>query len=610
MRPLCIASLRGSRAGVKGDGSNIPSRRRRPAPSLDMNRARPQNGARNERMAVDRSPIDQDAHFDAVVVGSGFGGSVTAYRLAESGMSVCVLERGKPYPPGSFARSPWEMARNFWDPSEGLHGLFDVWSFRGLGGVVASGLGGGSLLWSNVVLRKDRSTFVREDGEYWPVTYDDLEPHYERHEEMLRAVPYPFDREPYARTYKTQAMKDASRDVGLDWFLPPLAVAFDPGDGRPRPGVPIEDGENNLHGRPRLTCLLCGECNFGCNFGAKNTLDFNYLTVAKLRHGAEIRTRCEVKTFAPRRTGGFTVGYVDHSEAVEGEKRTRPLTLRTLSADRLVLAAGAFGTPYLLLKNRDAFPAVSDRLGTQFCGNGDLLTLAAEARQNGRPRIVDPAFGPVITSTVRVKDAAEGGPGRAFYIQDGGYPQSVNWIVEASYQLAVFRRAARLAIRLGRKWLRIDRRSDIAPEMTALFSSDLATSTLPLFSMGRDLPNGTMRLTEDGYLDVDWRKRKGDPPFDDIRDTARRMARALDGRFRDNPSWYLSRVITVHPLGGCPMGRDEREGVVDSFGRVFGAPGLVIADGSILPGPVGPNPSTTIAALAHRAAERMIEEGQ
>src|SRR5918994_5036061 len=162
-------------------------------------------------MAVDRS-AEPRAHFDAVVVGSGFGGSVMTQRLAEAGMSVCLFERGKAYPPGSFPRSPWEVARNFWDPSEGLHGLFDVWSFRGLGGIVASGLGGGSLVYSNVVLRKDQSTFVKENlragaYEYWPVDYDDLEPHYERHERMLGVTPYPFEPdghgpalEPYART--------------------------------------------------------------------------------------------------------------------------------------------------------------------------------------------------------------------------------------------------------------------------------------------------------------------------------------------------------------------------------------------------------------------------
>jgi cholesterol oxidase len=559
-------------------------------------------------MTLQPSAREPEAHFDAVIVGSGFGGSVMAFRLAEAGMSVCVLERGKAYPPGSFPRSPWEMARNFWDPSDGLHGLFDVWSFRGLGGIVASGLGGGSLLWSNVVLRKDRSTFVQEEGEYWPLGYEDLEPHYARHERMLDAKPYPYDRPPYDRTYKTKAMEHAAGRLGLEWFLPPLAVAFDPGDGRPALGEPIR-GEENLHGRTRLTCLLCGECNIGCNYGAKNTLDYNYLSLAKLQHGAEIRTRCEVKAFAPRAGGGYTIEFVDHSDAAEGEVRSSPLPTRTLTADRLVLAAGSFGSTYLLLKNRAAFPGLSERLGTQFCGNGDLLTLALKARENGGPRIVDPGYGPVITSTIRVKDAAEGGPGRGYYLQDGGHPQHVNWIIETSYQLNVLRKALRLAIRLARLWLRFGRRSDIGREIARFFSpADLSSSSMPLFSMGRDVPDGNMTLTDDGYLDVDWNKRGSTPFFDDLRRTARDVAGVLDAKFMDSPSWHLSRVVTVHPLGGCPMGRDEREGVVDSYGRVFGHPGFLIADGSILPGPVGPNPSTTIAAVAHRAAERLIEE--
>ncbi len=559
-------------------------------------------------MTAQPSAREPRGHFDAIVVGSGFGGAVMTYRLAEAGMSVCLLERGKPYPPGSFPRSPWEVGRNFWDPSEGLHGLFDVWSFRGLGGIVASGLGGGSLLWSNVVLRKDRSTFVKEEGEYWPVTYDDLEPHYERHERMLKATPYPYDQAPYDRTYKTKAMEHAAGRLDLEWFLPPLAVSFDPGDGRPRPGEPIQ-GEENLHGRTRLTCLLCGECNVGCNYGAKNTLDFNYLSLAKLRHGAEIRTRCEVKTFAPRDGGGYTVDYVDHSDAAEGEQRSSPLPPRRLTADRLILSAGAFGSTYLLLRNRAAFPGLSDRLGTHFCGNGDLLTLAIKAREAGGPRIVDPGYGPVITSTIRVKDAAEGGPGRAYYIQDGGHPQIVNWIIEASYQLGVLRKGVRLAIRLARLWLRIDRRSDIGREIARFFSpADLSSSSMPLFSMGRDTPDGNMTLTNDDYLDVDWNRKSSTPFFNDLRKTARRVAGVLDAKFMDSPPWYLSRSVTVHPLGGCPMGRDAREGVVDSYGRVFDHPGFVIADGSVLPGPVGPNPSTTIAAIAHRAADRLIAD--
>src|ERR671917_409772 len=171
--------------------------------------------------------------FDAVVVGSGFGGSVAAYRLAEAGRSVVVLERGRVYPPGSFARTPAAMSRNFWDPSEGLHGLFDVWSFRGLEGVVSSGLGGGSLIYANVLLRKDEHWFVQNGpgGESWPVSRADLDPHYDRAESMLGVQRYPLDRAPYDRTPKTLAFKAAAEARGLDWFLPPLGVTFgNPGE--------------------------------------------------------------------------------------------------------------------------------------------------------------------------------------------------------------------------------------------------------------------------------------------------------------------------------------------------------------------------------------------
>ena len=163
-----------------------------------------------------------DMHFDAVIVGSGFGGSVSAYRLAEAGKSVCVLERGKPYPPGSFPRSPRALSQAFWDPSEGLYGMFNLWSFRGIGALVSSGLGGGSLIYANVLLRKDEKWFVQEDlagggYEHWPVSRAELDPHYDRAERMLNAQRYPFDHPPFDETPKTAAfviVTRASREGG------------------------------------------------------------------------------------------------------------------------------------------------------------------------------------------------------------------------------------------------------------------------------------------------------------------------------------------------------------------------------------------------------------
>jgi cholesterol oxidase len=142
--------------------------------------------------------VTAERHYDAVVIGSGFGGSVMALRLAAGGQRVLLLERGRRYSPGSFPRSPYRMARALWDPSEGLYGMFSVWSFDNLGAIVSSGLGGGSLIYANVLLRKDPEWFVHEDGagdspERWLVTREELEPHYDEAERMLGAQRFPFD---------------------------------------------------------------------------------------------------------------------------------------------------------------------------------------------------------------------------------------------------------------------------------------------------------------------------------------------------------------------------------------------------------------------------------
>jgi cholesterol oxidase len=558
-----------------------------------------------------------DEHFDAVVVGSGFGGSVTAYRLAEAGKRVCVLERGKAYPPGSFPRSPEAMSRNFWDPSEGLYGMFNVWSFSGIDALVSSGLGGGSLIYANVMIRKDEHWFVHDDGEYWPVSRADLEPHYDRCESMLAVQKYPIGSEPYGSTPKTRAFERAAQRLGYDWFLPDLAVTFANQGDSPVPGEPIREAHPNLHGRTRYTCRLVGECNVGCNYGSKNSLDYTYLSAAA-RLGAELRPRCEVRSFRPREGGGFVVGYVEHDPEREGLKTDthdpRLVPLVTISADRLVLSAGTFGTTYLLLKNRDAFPGLPGTLATHFCGNGDLLTFAMRCTEqsDGRraPVVINSDFGPVITSAIRFGDAADGdgSNGRGFYIEDAGYPSFVSWMLEAADEpraLWAFRKAA---LNLLRKWLQHKPETDVSDAVSSFFGdSALSAGLLPLLGMGRDVPDGRMRLA-DGKLEVDWSKNGASAPyFERLRDRMRDISDELGAQFHDNPLWWLSKVITVHALGGCPMGRDANEGVVDPWGRVFGVPGLHVADGSVMPGPVGPNPSLTIAALADRFSEAILE---
>jgi cholesterol oxidase len=551
-------------------------------------------------------------HVDAVVVGSGFGGSVAAYRLAEAGRSVVLLERGRDYPPGSFARSPAEMSRAFWDPREGLYGMFDVWSFRGLDSVVSSGLGGGSLIYANVLLRKDEHWFVHEElpgggHESWPVTRADLDPHYDEVERMLGATPYPFGKPAYADTPKTHAMQDAAVELGLGWNLPPLAVSFAPAPGtEPGIGLPIADpAYGNLHGVRRRTCELCGECDIGCNIGSKNSLDHTYLSAAQ-HHGADLRTLHEVRTIRPRPGGGYEVDYIQHDPVV----RSRKPAVRTIGCDHLVLAAGTYGTTYLLLRSRPHLPGLSGALGTRFSGNGDLLTFLLKATDRSRVRPLDASRGPVITSAIRLPDERDGvpGAGRGAYIQDGGYPSFVDWLVEGTDINGEVARTVRFLFERFRDFIRHAPDTNLSKEIADLIGDGaLSVSSLPLLGMGRDVPDGVLRL-RDGRLDAQWSTASSEAHFQRLRLTMRRIADVLGAEYADNPAWFRKRVITVHPLGGAPMGDHPGEGVCDSHGEVFGFPGLYVADGAALPGAVGANPSLTIAALADRMSTRLLEK--
>jgi len=558
-------------------------------------------------------------HVDAVVIGSGFGGSVMAYRLAEAGKRVLLLERGKSYPPGSFPRSPHDMKMNFWDPSEGLQGMYNVWSFRRLGAVVSSGLGGGSLIYANVFIRKDERWFTHEDPskpgyEAWPVTRADLDPHYDRVAKVIGLQKYPFDTPPYSGTLKTRALKQAGEALArkrpgeVTWQLPDLAVSFaNPGQA-PVPGEPLAEAVPNLHGRSRSTCRLCCECNIGCNYGSKNTLDYNYLTLAK-RAGADLRTRAEVRSFRPRGDGaGYEVDYVEHRD---GFTDTRNLPLVRVTCDKLVLSAGALGSSFLLLKNAASFPGLSARLGAAFSGNGDILGAARSSfdHRTGRGRVINPSYGTVITGALRFADELDGTGvrGRGFYLEDAGYPEFVNWLAQTADVGGTLRRLWRFIVSWIRMRIAANPTSDLGSQLSALLGDGhLTRSSLVMLGMGRDVPNGQMRLNDAGYLALDWDIGASEDYFQRVRLAMRDLSDELGATYTDDPLWYLSRLITVHPVGGCPMGANKELGVVDAHGAVFGYPGFVIADGSVLPGPVGPNPAFTIAACADRFADRLL----
>ena len=584
----------------------------------------------------------QNDHFDAVIIGSGFGGSVMAYRLAEAGLRVCLLERGKPYPPDSFARAPYELNKNFWDPSSGLFGLFDIWSFKGSGALISSGLGGGSLIYANVHLRKDQKWFKedRPDGGYqpWPITYADLEPHYESVEKNLNVQKYPLQHAPYNATPKTLAYREASDKLKLDgsthqWMPLNLAVSFrsrnvaNPDEDNPANppivGAQLYEEVPNYHsvsnGRemPRSTCRLCGECDIGCNYGSKNTLDYTYITKAiHQTTPAQIETLCEVKTISPLPGSGYKIEFVRHQpDTIDPTTGKCPPPPRfTITAKRLVISAGAFGSPYLLLRNVAAFPNLNrNALGSRFSVNGDLLSFIANSmeQRHGKsvPRNLDPTFGPVITSAIRVGDTLDemGQQGRGFYVEDGGNPYLFSWFAEISGLPSFLNRSLKFLKMAAKYRLGLQNDANLSAEIADLLGSGASSkSSLPILSMGRDFANGNLYL-KGNLLECDWKEKKSKEYFDRVRRVGRAIASALNAEYVDNPSYqYFHQVLTAHPLGGCPMGFTNEDGVVDSFGEVFGHPGLYVVDGSIMPGPVGANPSLTIAAISNRAADHII----
>jgi cholesterol oxidase len=564
--------------------------------------------------------------YDAVVIGSGFGGAVAAYHLVrDTGLRILLLERGLPYPPGAFARTPRETRRNFWDPSAGLHGLYELWSFPQVKAIVASGLGGGSLIYANVMLRKPAQTFApgpANNDMAWPVAPQELDAEYEDAERIMRPNPLPPEYLGGAGARvdggvpKTEQFLSAATAAGLDPQLAPIAVTFRARDGHGQtdgpasPGVPF--GADNLHGRSRHTCTMVGECDLGCNQGAKNSLDYTYLDrfLAEGGDRARIFTCCEATRIEPSGSG-YRVHYVEHAAAratVTRRRRLHPAGAdlldpdtdpdsgpwsRAVDAKVVILAGGTFGSTRLLLASRPELPHCSAQLGRRFSTNGDLLTFARDCRDGeGGWRDLDPSFGPVITAY-----AEHRANGRRLWMEDAGGPALSEWAWQAGElpQDLWSARQALPGLLRGRRGGRIS-----AIVARSIGSAASSSAMLPMLTMGQDVSGGRFRLHGDG-LSLDWDPDGASRPyFQAAEHLAARFAEHLGGRLGPPLFARWSRGLTAHPLGGCPMGEDARTGVVDSRGEVFGHPGLFVSDGSIMPGPVGPNPSLTIAALAGR----------
>jgi cholesterol oxidase len=525
--------------------------------------------------------------FDVIVVGSGFGGAVTACRLAEAGYRVLVLERGRRWDVDSFPREPGDPWLWNDDHPAKLNGWIDFRMFRKMAVAQAAGVGGGSLVYANISVDADRATF----DEGWPpeITYDELAPHYHAVASMMNVQPIPRSQWPP----RTELMHEAATAVGAaDRFRAlELAVTFDP---TWRPDAPDAFAPSssrtfvNAQGREQGTCIHLGECPIGCKVRARNTLDLNYLARAETL-GAEVRPLSIVRTIEPA-DGGYRV----HVERIVGGD----LQATTETARIVVVAAGSLGSTELLLRARDVtktLPGLPRTLGAGWSSNGDFLTIGWHDGRN-----VDPTRGPTITSAIDYRDGSSGG--RPFFIEDGGFPSIIRAYLDHA----------------SGRWNPLRRRRLLSGALRSLFGGHESFEELmPWFSQGRDAGDGRLRLRPRWrifgrpVLDLDWDVAASRPTINAIIAKHRELALATGGRPELPITWRLgSYLITPHPLGGCTMGARSGSSVVDHRGEVWGHRNLYVADGAIVPEAIGANPSRTIAALAERIAAGIAGEGR
>lgn len=515
--------------------------------------------------------------WDVVIIGSGFGGSINAMRLAEAGRSVLVLERGRRYQPSEFPRDVRDTDALLWrHPGvPKATGLFDFRVFSAISTVVAAGVGGGSLIYASIHYRPRPEVF---DDPRWPPGFDreTLEPYYERVERALGVETVPSG----LRMAKRDVFRAAGEAMGREVMDTPQAVSWDEVFGA---------------GDGRSTCTLCAECEFGCTVGAKNTLDFTYLARAEAR-GAEVRTGCLVAHIAPSPEVGWEVNYTETDTG-----RTVKVTGR-----RVIVAAGTLGTNEILLRSRDetkTLPKLSPRLGHGYSGNGDFLGNIQNADVP-----LDPWTGPDVTSVMSYDDHDP-----AFVLAAPTFNRPVMEVLASFGQPSVRRAAKAIAPLL---WRRLPglvafafRRGLLSkPLRRPAVGAGPADRMTNLFAIGQDNAGGRLVLRR-GKLDILWDyERENRELIAGQRAAMEDMARRYGGTFADFPLWGpFRRTMTVHSLGGCRLSTDPDDGVVNVDGQVHGHPGLYVADGSVIPTAIGSHPAMTISAIAERIAEAVIE---
>ncbi|MFG2458830.1 GMC family oxidoreductase N-terminal domain-containing protein [Streptomyces sp. NPDC048523] len=546
--------------------------------------------------------MPQDTYdYDVIVVGSGFGGSVTALRLTEKGYRVGVLEAGRRFTRETLPKNSWDLKNYLWAPKLGMFGIQRIHLLGNVMVLAGAGVGGGSLNYANTLYVPPTPFF--EDPQWRDITdwQEELKPYYDQARRMLGVRLNP------TMTPSDVHLKAAAERMGVgDTFhMAPVGVFFGDGEDaegkwKAAPGEQVDDPYFGGAGPSRKACIECGECMTGCRHGAKNTLNENYLYLAE-KAGAVVHPLTTVVSVTDDSQGGYAIATLptDDRRTAKG---------RTFKARKVVIAAGTYGTQTLLhrMKAGGQLPYLSDRLGELTRTNSEALVGAQTdnrryRRATGAPK-ADFTRGVAITSSIHPDENTHIEPVRygrgsnsmgSLSILQVPYAEGSSrvmaWLANAAkHPLLVLRSLS------NRRW---SEKTIIGLVMQSLDNS--LTTYLKPDGVGKGL------LTA--------RQGHGSPNPKQIRaasEAASAIAADINGFAGSNVGELMGAPLTAHFLGGCPIGSSRETGVIDPYHRLYGHPGISVVDGAAVSANLGVNPSLTITAQAERAMSYWPNNGE